>query len=758
LFEEAMDDSGSPRDAFSRRKTPAGNGLGGAPDKFRKPAAKSGGDAFKSAGKAGQLASHGDAFAPKPKRPKALPAPALFKSPQKPKAGLTPAAPPAAATFGQPKPAPLKTPKLTPAAPTPPKMTMAKGAPVKAAPRNPLQPAQGRPEKPAVAFPVNRLQEKPAKLVPDAATASINTKSTDAFGRKDARPERPKALVPAPSTPPVSPMTRPAPQPERSFALRSGAIPPPVRPAPVRPATPAAVPPPTIETPSVVDEPKAEAARSPLQIVQTESAIERIGLKKFRRAAQTSSRVLMTGGGAEVVTSVDTSDGPPETEDGSISMAASGDPDSLVADKKPPDPPASPASPPVTEKPSAPQAPPASSVTSEPVPPPQPPADKPAEAAVAPPPEAASAEVAPDPVVAAAAAGVAAAASAEAAPSPPPAAEQPVEVVEVVEATVEPPPSQPFDTASEPVEDTRRPSRRRPVEQGPGAVETSWQPVESAPAEEGQPAVAVLRKMETSPVGGFWGGAAAGAQAATRKRGFNQDDMFGVMFGLAVIAFFLLWLFRGKGAVPPSEDELLTAQSAPSTASAPAPLALVDPFGNAPVDLRPSGPIVETPPSQQPVVPPAVAATPPPAPAVTAPPVTADTGISLADTRMHVWFCTASSRITKASRTQLTGELARFEDVFAGQQLVVRGYADTRGSTELNADLGQRRAQTVATYLTKKGLSVVDVQGVGELEGLDDNQNCPNQRRVDIWVKGGPAESPSRACVPEEEASALVCG
>jgi len=45
-----MGDSRSFRDAFSRGNAPARDGLGNAPDKFRKKAAASSKDAFKSAG------------------------------------------------------------------------------------------------------------------------------------------------------------------------------------------------------------------------------------------------------------------------------------------------------------------------------------------------------------------------------------------------------------------------------------------------------------------------------------------------------------------------------------------------------------------------------------------------------------------------------------------------------------------------------------------------------------------------------------
>ena len=68
---------------------------------------------------------------------------------------------------------------------------------------------------------------------------------------------------------------------------------------------------------------------------------------------------------------------------------------------------------------------------------------------------------------------------------------------------------------------------------------------------------------------------------------------FGVIFGVAVILFLLMWLFRGRGEEG-GPEALFATQGAPveTGIAAPAPPApLVDPFGNAPVDLKPSGPI-----------------------------------------------------------------------------------------------------------------------------------------------------------------------
>jgi outer membrane protein OmpA-like peptidoglycan-associated protein len=222
--------------------------------------------------------------------------------------------------------------------------------------------------------------------------------------------------------------------------------------------------------------------------------------------------------------------------------------------------------------------------------------------------------------------------------------------------------------------------------------------------------------------------------------------------------------------------QLATNEPVATTQAAPAPAPLVDPFGDAPVNLKPTGPIVEALPEPNvsvaqvdpapaapvvaapPVTPPAavtatpVPAAPAPAKASAVPPV------AIADRTMNAWFCTSSSGMTKASQAKLEKEMETFKAAFVGKELIVRGYADTRGSTAFNTALGGERANVVADFLRTNGLNVVDARGIGELDGLDDNQNCSNQRRVDVFVKGGPGETPSRMCAPEPSVKELVCG
>lgn len=281
----------------------------------------------------------------------------------------------------------------------------------------------------------------------------------------------------------------------------------------------------------------------------------------------------------------------------------------------------------------------------------------------------------------------------------------------------------------------------------------------------------VIPSPKPKPGGGGGGGSGGGGKAAApmRERSFTQDDLVGVVFGVAVLALLLLWLMRPKEGA--QENGLFGAQFAANepvtTAAAPAPppAPLVDPFGDAPVNLKPTGPIPE--PS---IEEPSVAVAPPPAPATPAPVTAAPTPasstparaavppVAIADRRMNAWFCTKSSGMTTASQAALEKEMATFKAAFAGKELVVLGYADTRGTSVYNSALAGERANVVADFLRTNGLTVVDARGIGELDGLDDNQNCANQRRVDVFIKGGPGETPSRACAPEPDVQELACG
>ena len=291
------------------------------------------------------------------------------------------------------------------------------------------------------------------------------------------------------------------------------------------------------------------------------------------------------------------------------------------------------------------------------------------------------------------------------------------------------------------------------AETAPDVIDAPLPAEKSAPPAEPAPLlIPPTTKAEPAPKpkrgGGGGAGSGSGAGGAPpRERTFNQDDFVGIAFGAAVLTLLLLWLMRGGGQSP-QDDRLVGPQVASNEAVvAPPPAPLVDPFGDVAVDLKPTGPIPE--PAVEDLNAGVLEAVPAPAaPAVVVP---------VADRTMHAWFCTAGSGLTKSSRAALEHEMKQFKDAFAGKELVVRGYADTRGTTAFNSALGGERATTVADFLRTNGLTVVDSSGIGELDGLADGQNCANQRRVDVYVKGGPGETPSRACAPEPDVEELMC-
>jgi outer membrane protein OmpA-like peptidoglycan-associated protein len=244
------------------------------------------------------------------------------------------------------------------------------------------------------------------------------------------------------------------------------------------------------------------------------------------------------------------------------------------------------------------------------------------------------------------------------------------------------------------------------------------------------------RRRERVRSGGGGGGGSGdgdgggGFRTPTPKidRAFNQDDLVSVLIVLALLLLFGLFLIRGNGA-PSQPQQLASVQSAavePAPPASPPP----DPHGDQPLRLLPAP----------------VAPAPAPVPACKA------------GHTMRAWFCTNEAQLTDKAKAELEKEIADWNSCFKDRELVVSGYADTRGPTDYNTWLGGERAKTIADFLKSRGIKVAQLQPVGELDGLDDNQNCSNQRRVDIMFKGEDAEPPSRSCAPPSDFAALVCG
>lgn len=309
------------------------------------------------------------------------------------------------------------------------------------------------------------------------------------------------------------------------------------------------------------------------------------------------------------------------------------------------------------------------------------------------------------------------------------------------------------------------------------------------PPQAGTPPPAPAPKRSRGGGGGDGSGPSGpgprGSGAAEGKRRFNQDDIAGVIFGLAVIAFLMLWMLRGRSEEQQAADidPLLSTQFAATDTGPPPPFTpQVDPFGDRPVDLKPKGAIPEALPEATPAPPaadatagaesaqveaapppPAVAPTPTPPPAVVAPPpavaarpATPAAAAAIAKLSSHAWFCTGSSTLTTAARNDLARSIEEFRP-YAKEPLVVHAFADTRGTGEYNLALSGARARVVADFLRTNGLEVVESEGKGELTGLADNQNCANQRRADIFFKAGSELRPSAACLPPEEVLPAIC-
>ncbi|MBI1359237.1 MAG: OmpA family protein [Alphaproteobacteria bacterium] len=291
------------------------------------------------------------------------------------------------------------------------------------------------------------------------------------------------------------------------------------------------------------------------------------------------------------------------------------------------------------------------------------------------------------------------------------------------------------------------------------------------------------------PGGGSGGSNGGGGRGdVMRERGFSQDDIAGLVMVLLILLL-LGWMLFNQFVKPGAGERAARPQVA-ATAPPPAPPPpKKDPFAGGPVDLKPKSPppssspedasgaspqaLLDAPPESEP----GSTASSAPAPAKAAPPVApfsavtaqaapspptptvAPAGATCAPGRMiHAYYCTARSELTAASRAALDKELADWRACVAGGEVVVQGYADTRGSSEFNAALGESRATQMAKILRAQGFNVSEIKGVGELQGLEDGQNCANQRRVDIGLKSEiDGATPSRACAPPKEAAPLQC-
>ena len=104
----------------------------------------------------------------------------------------------------------------------------------------------------------------------------------------------------------------------------------------------------------------------------------------------------------------------------------------------------------------------------------------------------------------------------------------------------------------------------------------------------------------------------------------------------------------------------------------------------------------------------------------------------------NITFATNSANIAP-SFYQPLNNLANSLKQFNQNTIQIVGYTDSTGSRQLNMDLSQRRAQSVATYLTSQGVSgqYLSVKGMGPADPIASNATADGRaqnRRVQVTL------------------------
>jgi outer membrane protein OmpA-like peptidoglycan-associated protein len=110
----------------------------------------------------------------------------------------------------------------------------------------------------------------------------------------------------------------------------------------------------------------------------------------------------------------------------------------------------------------------------------------------------------------------------------------------------------------------------------------------------------------------------------------------------------------------------------------------------------------------------------------------------------NITFATDSANIA-SSFYQPLNNLAGSLKEFNQNQIEIVGYTDSTGSRQHNMDLSQRRAQSVATYLTSQGVSGANLsaRGAGPDNPIASNGDANGRaqnRRVEVNLKAIPGQ------------------
>jgi outer membrane protein OmpA-like peptidoglycan-associated protein len=98
-----------------------------------------------------------------------------------------------------------------------------------------------------------------------------------------------------------------------------------------------------------------------------------------------------------------------------------------------------------------------------------------------------------------------------------------------------------------------------------------------------------------------------------------------------------------------------------------------------------------------------------------------------------------SETLSKLAIAQIDNTLDYVRDCWAGQPILLRGFADRSGSETYNVVLAQRRADVVADFLAAHGLprELIEIEAHGEAYPLLETDNGvrePQNRRVELYL------------------------